>query len=201
MEVRFTRARPPGAHRRDPRAHRAEIWFPYGEREGHQLLCREIWCRPCHRHRVRPHGLPRLDRGRGRASKPSGARSRTEESACERVRSGKLRRRAAPEPVPARRICRACAVCSSPAPRGWGSPSHHARAPRAARGDFPRQGSTCLVSRGMGALLEENPDVDHVIEIDGPRWSRSSAIHEAPRGRYDLVLDMVSNPGAPSWRR
>ncbi|TMQ47651.1 MAG: glycosyltransferase family 9 protein [Candidatus Eisenbacteria bacterium] len=27
-----------------------EIWFPYGESDGHQLLCREIWCRPCHRH-------------------------------------------------------------------------------------------------------------------------------------------------------
>jgi len=27
-----------------------EIWFPYDPRDGHQLLCREIWCRPCHRH-------------------------------------------------------------------------------------------------------------------------------------------------------
>ena len=27
-----------------------EIWFPYDARHGHQLLCREIWCRPCHRH-------------------------------------------------------------------------------------------------------------------------------------------------------
>jgi heptosyltransferase-2 len=27
-----------------------EIWFPYGSAEGHQLLSREIWCRPCHRH-------------------------------------------------------------------------------------------------------------------------------------------------------
>lgn len=27
-----------------------EIWFPYAEEEGHQLLHREIWCRPCHRH-------------------------------------------------------------------------------------------------------------------------------------------------------
>ncbi|HXF58628.1 MAG TPA: glycosyltransferase family 9 protein, partial [Candidatus Saccharimonadales bacterium] len=27
-----------------------EIWFPYHERDFHQLLCREIWCRPCHRH-------------------------------------------------------------------------------------------------------------------------------------------------------
>jgi heptosyltransferase-2 len=27
-----------------------EIWFPYDERLGHQLLCKEIWCRPCHRH-------------------------------------------------------------------------------------------------------------------------------------------------------
>jgi lipopolysaccharide heptosyltransferase II len=27
-----------------------EIWFPYREEDGHQLLHREIWCRPCHRH-------------------------------------------------------------------------------------------------------------------------------------------------------
>lgn len=27
-----------------------EIWFPYDARDGHQLLAREIWCRPCHRH-------------------------------------------------------------------------------------------------------------------------------------------------------
>ena len=27
-----------------------EIWFPYSETSGHQLLAKEIWCRPCHRH-------------------------------------------------------------------------------------------------------------------------------------------------------
>ncbi len=27
-----------------------EIWFPYDALDGHQLLCKEIWCRPCHRH-------------------------------------------------------------------------------------------------------------------------------------------------------
>ena len=27
-----------------------EIWFPYRAIDGHQLLSREIWCRPCHRH-------------------------------------------------------------------------------------------------------------------------------------------------------
>lgn len=26
------------------------IWFPYSPADGHQLLSREIWCRPCHRH-------------------------------------------------------------------------------------------------------------------------------------------------------
>jgi lipopolysaccharide heptosyltransferase II len=26
------------------------IWFPYRPSDGHQLLCREIWCRPCNRH-------------------------------------------------------------------------------------------------------------------------------------------------------
>ena len=27
-----------------------EIWFPYSSEDGHQVLSREIWCRPCHRH-------------------------------------------------------------------------------------------------------------------------------------------------------
>lgn len=27
-----------------------EIWFPYAREDGHQLLCKPIWCRPCHRH-------------------------------------------------------------------------------------------------------------------------------------------------------
>lgn len=27
-----------------------EIWFPYRAVDGHQLLVKEIWCRPCHRH-------------------------------------------------------------------------------------------------------------------------------------------------------
>lgn len=27
-----------------------EIWFPYSADQGHQLLCKSIWCRPCHRH-------------------------------------------------------------------------------------------------------------------------------------------------------
>ena len=27
-----------------------EIWFPYSADHGHQLLCKAIWCRPCHRH-------------------------------------------------------------------------------------------------------------------------------------------------------
>ena len=27
-----------------------EIWFPYDAAGRHQLLCKEIWCRPCHRH-------------------------------------------------------------------------------------------------------------------------------------------------------
>jgi hypothetical protein len=27
-----------------------EIWFPYDPGDRHQLLCKEIWCRPCHRH-------------------------------------------------------------------------------------------------------------------------------------------------------
>lgn len=33
-----------------------EIWFPYAASDGHQLLCKSIWCRPCHRHEC-----PRMD--------------------------------------------------------------------------------------------------------------------------------------------
>ena len=66
---------------------------------------------------------------------------------------------------------------------------------RALRAGLPSARIDVLVSRGMGALLHGNPDVDHVIEID-----RSSVVSQLRHytkllaGRYDLVLDMVSNP-------
>ena len=66
---------------------------------------------------------------------------------------------------------------------------------RALRAGLPQARIDVLVSRGMGALLEDNPDVDHVIEID--RTSVVSQLRHYTKllaGRYDLVLDMVSNP-------
>src|SRR5436190_11201978 len=66
---------------------------------------------------------------------------------------------------------------------------------RALRAGLPSAKIDVLVSRGVGALLGANPDVDRVIEID-----RSSVVSQLRQytkllaGRYDLVLDMVSNP-------
>lgn len=50
-----------------------EIWFPYDSSAGHQLLCKEIWCRPCHRHECARMdcmdwiGVPEALRATGRA--------------------------------------------------------------------------------------------------------------------------------------
>ncbi len=66
---------------------------------------------------------------------------------------------------------------------------------RALRAALPGARIDVLVSRGTGGILRGNPDVDRVLEID-----RRSAVSQAAHylrlaaGRYDLVLDMVSNP-------
>ncbi|HEX7079095.1 MAG TPA: glycosyltransferase family 9 protein [Candidatus Eisenbacteria bacterium] len=52
-----------------------------------------------------------------------------------------------------------------------------------------------LAARGLGALLEGNPDVDRVIEFDRRSLLSSAALYaRLARGGYDVVFDMVSNP-------
>ena len=66
---------------------------------------------------------------------------------------------------------------------------------RALRAGLPEARIEILVSRGTETILDENPDVDRVLTLD-----RRSLLDQASRyaalayGRYDLVLDMVSNP-------
>lgn len=66
---------------------------------------------------------------------------------------------------------------------------------RALRAGCPGARIDVIASRGLGALLAGNDDVDRVIEFD-----RRSAVSSARlylrllRGGYDVVLDMVSNP-------
>ncbi|HEY2923995.1 MAG TPA: glycosyltransferase family 9 protein [Candidatus Eisenbacteria bacterium] len=66
---------------------------------------------------------------------------------------------------------------------------------RALRAGLPSATIDILVSRGTGAILRGNRDVDRVLEMD--RGSPVSQITRYVRllgGGYDLVLDMVSNP-------
>lgn len=52
-----------------------------------------------------------------------------------------------------------------------------------------------LAARGLGALLEGNPDVDRVIEFDRRSLVSSLALYaRLARGGYDVVFDLVSNP-------
>jgi heptosyltransferase-2 len=66
---------------------------------------------------------------------------------------------------------------------------------RALRAGLPGSRIEVLVSRGLGEILEGNPDVDSVIEFD--RRALGSALKlyaRLARGGYGLVLDLVSNP-------
>ena len=66
---------------------------------------------------------------------------------------------------------------------------------RALRAGLPSASIDVLTARGTGALLRGNPDVDRVLEIDRRSLaSQASRYVDLIRGRYDLVLDMVSNP-------
>ncbi len=66
---------------------------------------------------------------------------------------------------------------------------------RALRAGLPSARIDVLVSRGTGAILRGNPDVDRVLEIDRRSLrSQASWYVRLIRGGYDLVLDMVSNP-------
>lgn len=66
---------------------------------------------------------------------------------------------------------------------------------RALRAGLPGARVTVLAARGMGALLEGNPDVDRVIEFDRRSFRSQAGLYgRLVRGGYDLVLDLVSNP-------
>lgn len=66
---------------------------------------------------------------------------------------------------------------------------------RALRAGLPGARITVLAARGMGALLQGNPDVDEVIEIDRKSLPAQAALYARfARGGYDLVVDLVSNP-------
>jgi ADP-heptose:LPS heptosyltransferase len=66
---------------------------------------------------------------------------------------------------------------------------------RALRAAIPAASIEVLASRGMGGLLEGNPDVDRVFEFDRRSLSSQAALYvRLLRGGYDCVLDLVSNP-------
>lgn len=66
---------------------------------------------------------------------------------------------------------------------------------RALRQGLPGRRIEVLVARGLGALLEGNPDVDSVIEFDRKALGSQLGLYaRLARGGYDLVLDLVSNP-------
>ena len=66
---------------------------------------------------------------------------------------------------------------------------------RALRAGLPSAKIDVLVSRGTGAILSRNPDVDRVIELDRRSILAQAAWYAKLTGLgYDLVLDMVSNP-------
>lgn len=65
----------------------------------------------------------------------------------------------------------------------------------ALRAGLPGARVTVVAARGMGALLEGNPDVDRVLEFDRRSLRSQAALYwTLARGGYDLVLDLVSNP-------
>jgi ADP-heptose:LPS heptosyltransferase len=66
---------------------------------------------------------------------------------------------------------------------------------RALRAAVPNARIDVLASRGMGAILSGNPDVDRVIEFDRKSLRSGLALYaRLARGGYDAVLDLVSNP-------
>jgi ADP-heptose:LPS heptosyltransferase len=66
---------------------------------------------------------------------------------------------------------------------------------RALRAGLPDARIDILVARGTEAILDANPDVDRVLILDRRSiLQQASRYADLARGRYDLVLDMVSNP-------
>src|SRR5438067_10302215 len=66
---------------------------------------------------------------------------------------------------------------------------------RALRAGLPSAAIDILVARGTDDILRGNGDVDRVLTLDRRSLlAQASRYADLARGRYDLVLDMVSNP-------
>ena len=66
---------------------------------------------------------------------------------------------------------------------------------RALRAALPGCRIEVLVARGLGEILQGNPDVDGVIEFDRRSPGSQLALYaRLVRGGWDAVLDLVSNP-------
>jgi len=66
---------------------------------------------------------------------------------------------------------------------------------RAIRAGAPGARIEVLTSRGLAPLLEGNPDVDRVIELDRRSLRSQARLYlRLLRGGYDLTIDLVSNP-------
>ena len=66
---------------------------------------------------------------------------------------------------------------------------------RALRAALPAARIDVLVSRGLGSLLEGNPDVTRAIEFDRKSLRSQIALYlKLARGGYDAAIDLVSNP-------
>ena len=66
---------------------------------------------------------------------------------------------------------------------------------RALRSALPATSIEVLTDRGLGAILEGNPDVDRVVDFDRRSLASQGALYaRLLRGGYDAVLDLISNP-------
>jgi heptosyltransferase-3 len=66
---------------------------------------------------------------------------------------------------------------------------------RALHAALPGARVDVLVARGLGSLLEGNPDVSRAIEFDRRSLRSQATLYlRLARGGYDAVLDLVSNP-------
>jgi ADP-heptose:LPS heptosyltransferase len=66
---------------------------------------------------------------------------------------------------------------------------------RALRAGLPQATIEVLTARGLGSLLEGNPDVDRILDFDRKSLASQGLLYaRLLRGVYDLALDLVSNP-------
>lgn len=66
---------------------------------------------------------------------------------------------------------------------------------RALRSALPGATIHVLTARAFAAILEGNPDIDHVIDFDSRSLASQGALYaRLLGGGYDAVLDLISNP-------